>query len=188
MLPGAWVKALAVVSVLSAFAGCSSETAKKAEGSSSGSTSPAQTQTRETTGVQPPRAESKSSWDTHREGQAPVSGPLKDIFFEFDRYDLSSDARSILKINADWLRANPSVGVEIEGHCDERGTTDYNLALGAKRARAAQDYLVTLGISAVRIKTISYGEELPVCRDTNESCYQKNRRDRFVEGKARPTS
>ena len=93
---------------------------------------------------------------------------------------------STLKANADWLRANASVNVEIEGHCDERGTTEYNLALGAKRARSAMDYLVTLGVSPARIKTVSYGEEIPVCREKSEDCYQKNRRDRFVDRRARP--
>jgi peptidoglycan-associated lipoprotein len=80
------------------------------------------------------------------------------------------------------------VNVEIEGHCDERGTTDYNLALGAKRARAAMDYLVSLGVSPARIKTTSYGEEVTVCKEASESCYQKNRRDRFVEIRPRPAS
>jgi peptidoglycan-associated lipoprotein len=70
--------------------------------------------------------------------------------------------------------------VEIEGHCDERGNTEYNLALGAKRAEAAKDYLTTLGISPSRLSTISYGKEVPVCQEHNETCWQKNRRDRFV--------
>jgi peptidoglycan-associated lipoprotein len=78
------------------------------------------------------------------------------------------------------------VNVEIEGHCDERGTTEYNLALGAKRARSAMDYLITLGVAASRIKTVSYGEELPSCKEKTEDCYRKNRRDRFVDRRARP--
>ena len=121
-----------------------------------------------------------SSLEARREGKAPAAGPLKDIYFDFDRYDLKPDARATLKANADWLKANPSVRTEIEGHCDERGTNEYNLALGAKRAQAARDYLITLGIAKGRISTKSYGEELPVCKEQNEGCWQKNRHDRFV--------
>jgi len=85
-------------------------------------------------------------------------------------------------------KANPTANVEIEGHCDERGATEYNLALGAKRARAAMEYLISLGVSPARIKTTSYGEELPSCKDSTEGCYQQNRRDRFVEVRSRPAS
>jgi len=102
------------------------------------------------------------------------------VYFGFDQYDLQPSARDILKANADWLKANPSARVEIEGHCDERGTSEYNLALGAKRAQAAKDYLVTLGISAERLSTISYGNEVSVCQDHTEDCWQQNRHDRFV--------
>ncbi|MGE5218742.1 MAG: peptidoglycan-associated lipoprotein Pal [Chloroflexota bacterium] len=117
----------------------------------------------------------------------PPSSPLKDIYFDFDRYNLRADARSTLQGNADWLKQNPAASIQIEGHCDERGTADYNLALGAKRAQTAKDYLVTLGIDAKRLSTISYGQELPVCTEHNEECWQKNRHDRFVS-KALPTS
>jgi peptidoglycan-associated lipoprotein len=132
-----------------------------------------------------------SSLEAAREGKTPstpMESPLKEIYFDFDRSDLRPDAREILKINAGWLRANPSARVEIEGHCDERGTTEYNVALGAKRAQAAKDYLVTLGVAADRLSTISYGKELPVCKDHNEECWQKNRRDRFVLVGGRPAS
>ena len=107
-------------------------------------------------------------------------GPLKDIYFDFDRYDLREDARAMLKANAEWLKKNPSATAQIEGHCDERGTAEYNLALGAKRAQAAKDYLTTLGVAEPRLSTISYGQELPVCKEHNEDCWQKNRHDRFV--------
>ena len=132
----------------------------------------------------------QSSLDQLRKGvvtPTPTSSPLKDIYFDFDRYDLRADARDTLKANADWLQANPSATVQIEGHCDERGTTEYNLALGAKRAHAALDYIVTLGIAPARLSTISYGKELPVCQEHNEECWQKNRHDRFVM-QATPTS
>ncbi len=131
-----------------------------------------------------------SSLDQLKQGGAvgtPSSSPLKDIYFEFDRYDLRADARDVLRANADWLKKNPSATVEIEGHCDERGTAEYNLALGAKRAQAAKDYLTTLGVEAKRLSTISYGEEIPVCSEHTEECWQKNRHDRFVV-KSLPTS
>lgn len=133
-------------------------------------------------------APTSSSLEAARKGTAPAPSPLKDIYFDFDKYDLKAEARDALKTNADWLKANASARVEIEGHCDERGTNEYNLALGAKRAQSAKDYLVTLGISKERLSTISYGEELPVCKDNNEGCWQKNRRDRFVVISARPAS
>jgi peptidoglycan-associated lipoprotein len=126
-----------------------------------------------------------------QEGKPPItpaSSPLKDAFFDFDRYDLSVDARAVLRANADWLKNNPSVRVEIEGHCDERGTSDYNLALGAKRAQAAREYLASLGIAPDRLTTTSYGEEIPVCQERSESCWRQNRRARFVVVERRTTS
>jgi peptidoglycan-associated lipoprotein len=110
----------------------------------------------------------------------PAGGPLKDIGFNFDSAALSDNARATLKANADWLKANPSARIQIEGHCDERGTAEYNMALGAKRAQAAMDYLATLGIAGNRMSTTSYGEEIPVCKESAESCWVKNRRARFV--------
>ena len=143
--------------------------------------------------AQKPVAESKAeksggSLDDLQKGQTASSGPLKDVFFSFDRSDLSTDARSVLKANSDWLKKNPSAQVQIEGHCDERGTVEYNLALGSKRAQASRDYLETLGIPASRLSMISYGEEIPVCKDNSESCWEKNRRARFVVMPGRPAS
>lgn len=120
--------------------------------------------------------------------ETPASSPMKDIYFDFDRYDLSADARTILRANADWLKNNSTARVEIEGHCDDRGTNEYNLALGAKRAQAAREYLVSLGVAAGRLSTISYGEEIPVCKEATESCWGQNRRARFVILQGRPTS
>jgi len=118
----------------------------------------------------------------------PPTSPLKEIYFGYDRYDLDTEGRATLKANADWLKANVAVRVEVEGHCDERGTSEYNLALGAKRSQAVKDYLATLGVAATRLSTISYGEELPVCKEQNEDCWQKNRRARFVIVSGRPAS
>ena len=131
----------------------------------------------------------KPSLEALRSGEAPVtpaSSPLKDVYFGLDRYDLDSEARAVLAGNAQWLKANPSAQVQVEGHCDERGTTEYNLALGAKRAQVAKDFLVSLGIPADRVGTISYGKEVPVCTEHDERCWQQNRRDRFVITGKRP--
>jgi peptidoglycan-associated lipoprotein len=135
------------------------------------------------------KAQAPTSLEALQKGQAPVTpkeSPLKEIYFDFDDYQLKTDARETLKTNADWLRQNPPITVEIEGHCDERGTSEYNMALGAKRAQAAKDYLVNLGVSASRLSTISYGAEVPVCREHNEACWQRNRRDRFVARAGKP--
>jgi peptidoglycan-associated lipoprotein len=107
-------------------------------------------------------------------------GVLKDVHFAYDSTQLDAAARDVLAANAEWLKENSRARTEIEGHCDERGTIEYNLALGARRAQAAKDYLVSLGISADRLTTISYGEELPLCREATESCYARNRRAHFV--------
>jgi peptidoglycan-associated lipoprotein len=169
------------------IAACASETAKKSEISASAK-APVTSGPGPKSEGSSSQSQTGSSLDAHREGKGLASGPLKEIRFDFDSYDLTPEARTILNANAAWLKANPSANVEIEGHCDERGTTEYNLALGAKRARAALDYLVSLGISASRIKTTSYGEELPLCKELAEDCYEKNRRDRFVETRGRPAS
>jgi len=126
-----------------------------------------------------------------QEGRLPVtpaSSPLKEIFFDLDRADLLPDARETLRANAAWLKVNSAARIEIEGHCDDRGTNEYNLALGARRAQAAKDYLVTLGIPSERLSTISYGEEVPVCKEQTENCWWQNRRARFVISPTRPTS
>ena len=135
-----------------------------------------------------PDSSAQSSLDALRSGQAAGSGPLKDAYFAFDSYDLSQEARATLKANAEWLKTNPQAKAQIEGHCDERGTNEYNMALGAKRAQAAMDYLTTLGVSAERLSTTSYGEEVPVCKEQAEECWAKNRRDRFVVTAGGPTS
>lgn len=109
---------------------------------------------------------------------SPVS--LNDVFFDFDQYNLSSEAKSTLEANARELKRVADAGITIEGHCDERGTKAYNLALGEKRAGAAKDYLVTLGVTASRINTISYGKERPFENGSNESAWAKNRRAHFT--------
>jgi peptidoglycan-associated lipoprotein len=105
---------------------------------------------------------------------------LDAVYFDFDKYELKPEAREALKKNADWLTQNPGKKVVIEGNCDERGTNEYNMALGQRRAEAAAKYLNTLGISAGRISTISYGEDKPICKESTEECWAKNRRDDFM--------
>src|SRR3989475_7970739 len=105
---------------------------------------------------------------------------LQDIYFDFDRYDIRPGDARLLDASAAWLRANPASLVLIEGHCDERGTDAYNMALGDRRAKATMDYLVSRGIQAERITTLSYGEERPVCREHTEACCAKNRRAHFL--------
>jgi peptidoglycan-associated lipoprotein len=110
-----------------------------------------------------------------------VSVPeLRDIFFDFDKYDIRPEDSKTLDANAAWLKANPNQLVLIEGHCDERGTNEYNLALGERRAKAAMNYLVSQGVQASRITIISYGEERPTCTEKNEGCWAKNRRSHFL--------
>lgn len=104
----------------------------------------------------------------------------EDIYFDFDKATLTPAAQDNLLRKAEWLRENDDVTVTIEGHCDSRGTNEYNLALGDRRAESAKAFLIDLGIAASRITTISYGEERPVCTQQNEECWAKNRRDNFV--------
>ena len=107
---------------------------------------------------------------------------VKDLYFDYDKYDVRSDEQAILKANAQFLAAHPGYKLTISGHCDERGSEDYNLALGSNRANTVRDQLVSLGVSADRIKTISYGKEKPFCIDENNQCWQSNRRAHFSMG------
>jgi peptidoglycan-associated lipoprotein len=112
-------------------------------------------------------------------GKEPA-GQLQDIYFDFDSYSVRTEDIPVLKGIAAWLAARPAMKLTIEGHCDERGTTDYNLALGQKRAEAAKDYLVRLGVSDKRVKTVSYGKEAPLDPGHSEQAWTKNRRVHFA--------
>ena len=101
------------------------------------------------------------------------------IFFEFDRYDIRADSQEVLKAKANALRSYPSIRIQIQGNCDERGTQEYNLALGERRARASYEYLVTLGVNPSQLEMISYGKENPAVQGNNEAAWSKNRRDDF---------
>jgi peptidoglycan-associated lipoprotein len=106
---------------------------------------------------------------------------VRDAYFDLDKADIRTDARAALSKTADFLKSYPQLKVTIEGHCDERGSTEYNLSLGDRRANAVKQYLVSLGIPADRISTVSYGKEKPFCMESNESCWQQNRRGHFVK-------
>lgn len=108
------------------------------------------------------------------------SGLFEDIRFDYDKYDIAPEAKTVLQNVASWLLKNTSAKLSIEGHCDERGTNEYNLALGDRRAKAARDFLIAMGIASNRIEMVSYGEEKPLCTDSSEECWAKNRRDHFV--------
>jgi peptidoglycan-associated lipoprotein len=105
---------------------------------------------------------------------------LKDVYFNFDKSNIRPADAKILDASATYLKANPNQLVLIEGHCDERGTVEYNLALGERRAKAAMNYLVAKGIDASRFTPISYGKERPVCSEKTEACWRLNRHDRFL--------
>jgi len=105
---------------------------------------------------------------------------LENIYFDYDKYDIRNDEKPALKSAYDRLLKNKSMKMLIEGHCDDRGTNEYNLALGERRAKSARDYLVSLGVAKNRLDIISFGEEKPVCTEQTEDCWQKNRRAKFV--------
>jgi len=141
-----------------------------------------------TTGAEPLKkvpTESVTSLDKDEKDIVPayvkeLQSKLQDIHFAYDKYNLSDEAKTIAKNLADVLAKNSKIKVTIEGHCDERGTNEYNLALGDRRAKAEKEYLVALGISSNRVEIISYGEEKPVCSESSEPCWAKNRRDHPV--------
>jgi peptidoglycan-associated lipoprotein len=118
---------------------------------------------------------------TGEKGRKPTAdGYLKDVFFELDKSELSPEQRDVVGVNADWIRRNPSVRVLVEGHCDERGTAQYNLALGERRASAVKDFLVSLGIDGGRVQIVSYGKERPFNPGHDDTAWSQNRRGHFV--------
>jgi len=109
-----------------------------------------------------------------------ASADLQDIHFDFDRYELRDTDRQVLDRHAAWMKEHAGTLMLVEGHCDERGTAEYNISLGERRAKATANYLTSRGVGSERITIISYGEQRPVCRDANEACWQKNRRAHFL--------
>jgi len=114
--------------------------------------------------------------EVRAEQAASLAAGLRDVFFGYDSWTISEDGRQALTRDAEWMKSNPSALIKVEGNCDERGTSAYNLVLGEKRAKAARNYLVELGVAANRLSVVSYGKERPSCNEHEESCYQQNRR------------
>ena len=112
-----------------------------------------------------------------------ASADLKDIHFKYDKHDLDDNSRMVLKENAEFLKSNPSLHIEIQGHCDERGTNNYNIALGERRAYSTKKYLVSQGVDSKKVHVISFGEEKPFCFASEESCWSQNRRAHFMVSK-----
>jgi peptidoglycan-associated lipoprotein len=175
---GGWVsnsstvtKAAAIICTLLLVAACSS----KKPAPVAGDTNPANQLGEGTTS-----GSDENTLEAWQKGHLPGQGPLCDIHFGYNDSTIQDQDGPVLKSNAEWLQKYTRTKLQVEGHCDERGSEEYNIALGARRAEAAKDYLVTLGVSGSRISTISYGKELPLCTEHDESCWQQNRRDHFA--------
>jgi len=126
--------------------------------------------------VDPSNSAGRQMDEIRAEQAASFAAGLRDVLFDYDSWTISEDGRQALSRDADWMKSNSSTLVKVEGHCDERGTSAYNLVLGEKRAKAARNYLVELGVGANRLSVVSYGKERPSCNEHAESCYQQNRR------------
>ncbi len=130
--------------------------------------------------VTPPPAPPPAQTSNNNTEAELFSQNVKDVFFDYDSYDVSAQYEQVLRQDAQFLQQHPNMNFTVEGHCDERGSTEYNLALGDNRATATKQALVQLGIAPGRIRTISYGKEKPFCTESNEECWQQNRRAHFV--------
>lgn len=162
------VVAAAILAVFAALSGCSSKKSTTETG-------------KESLGTTGNEGVGETSLEKMQKGTlGGAGGPLSDIHFDYDEFTIKAQDSQILKANASWLSGHPGTRVQVEGHCDSRGSEEYNIALGAKRAQAAKEYLTTLGVSGDRVSTISYGKELPLCSEETESCWARNRRDHFV--------
>lgn len=115
-----------------------------------------------------------------KEEKAAIEAGLQDVFFAYDQWTISDAGMNALNRNAEWLKAHPGAVIKVEGHCDERGTGEYNLVLGEKRAKAARSYLVDMGVSSKQLGIVSYGKERPFCAEHDEACYQQNRRGHML--------
>jgi peptidoglycan-associated lipoprotein len=154
---------IVVVFGLALFSGCAENKSVVSEGT-----------------VQEQKAQANQEQTAKAGATVPVEDSLSDINFDYDKSNIRDDARVIMKANADILIKNKTSKVTIEGHCDERGTSEYNMALGERRAQEAKKYLVNLGVDAARMKTVSYGEERPLDPGQNEEAWAKNRRAHFA--------
>jgi len=181
------MKRLLILALVGLFlitaAGCAKKTAAPMPDMNEGASAPVtEMPSHDITGIEEPSISGSAVTDDGTMGSSSMlNAPqeLQRIFFNFDQYTLTPEARDILAENAAYMKAHPNEQVVIEGHCDERGSDEYNLALGEKRAAAARDYLVSLGVPASSMTIISYGEELPLDPASTEEAWAKNRRDEF---------
>lgn len=167
------VRILAMIAAAALLAACSSTPEEVAELKGAGGAQPAMPAP-----TPPPQQQAMRTAPLDAAGELAQIGDR--VLYDTDKSDLSPAARATVDKQAAWMKKYANVSVTIEGHCDERGTREYNLALGERRATATRDYLVSLGVAASRIRIISYGEERPVCRESNESCWGQNRRSHFI--------
>jgi peptidoglycan-associated lipoprotein len=130
--------------------------------------------------VDPSSSAARQMEEIRAEQAASLAAGLQDVLFAYDSWTISEEGRQALSHDAEWMKSNPNALIKVEGHCDERGTVAYNFVLGEKRAKAARNYLVELGVGANRLSVVSYGKERPSCTEHTESCYQQNRRGRIV--------
>jgi len=170
------------------FAGCAQKAATKSEQPMETAQKAAAVETEKKVEPAAPAKEESKKVETVavKEVEAKSASSFENIHFDFDKYNIRDDAKPALKSTADWLVKNKSSKMLIEGHCDERGTSEYNLALGERRAKSTRDYLVSSGVTKDRLDMVSYGKEKPLCSEHNEDCWQKNRRAQFtIKGAAK---
>jgi peptidoglycan-associated lipoprotein len=165
---------LLIVAAAALFAACATTKPSEKKSGTSQNKVDASSSAAEGLPVVPPTDVTEASLKTG--GAFTLRDDLKNVPFDYDSAKLSEDALVILKANADVIKGDPTIEVLVAGHCDERGTTAYNLALGQKRAKQVRDYYIDLGVSGARLATISYGKEQPLCAESNDACWSQNRR------------
>ena len=177
-------KALVLIGVaVVMIAGCTQKTITKSdtqENPAGKQEQPAATDQKQAEKIKAMPVESIDSKDNASAKTTVQDNMFKDILFNYDSYDIDNVYKQTLSSVSDYLSKHPEARISIEGHCDERGTNEYNLALGDRRAKTVKDYLVSMGVASKKIDTISYGEERPSCNESTEACWSKNRRAHFV--------
>ena len=183
-----WIMIAAVGVVMMAASGCANKevvkseepVVMKTEKPKAAEVKAATPETKPATAMAPPKIDQKKPLESKGAKNSATAAALEKIYFDFDDASLSQAARDVLSKNAAMLKLHAEIKARIEGNCDERGSAEYNLALGERRAKSAMQYLVTLGVPAERLKTVSYGKEKPAVQGGDESAWAKNRRDDFV--------
>jgi peptidoglycan-associated lipoprotein len=178
-----WIHLMVVLAALAFVAACTCQPQVVKPTEAAKPVPPAEKKVQEEVVAAPKPAEVKEAEVKEEAPMKEEVSPLEDIFFAFDDYSLTNTAKATLDKNAAWMKNNPNTKVRIEGNCDERGTNEYNMALGERRANSGKKYLSKLGVKEGQLSTISYGEEKPFCTEHNEECWAKNRRDHFVIAK-----